>query len=314
MSAASSPHNTVELSTPPSAALYDVRPPDGGCHAHGFRLLAPAARQPRVDCWYDIEQYGAGFPVDHYLARDPFPLPDTPDREGYHGERHFAYWISGLCDWLEISRAVARHGTALRPGDQVLDLGCASGRTLRHFACQSDVLTVWGADIKSRNVEWCTKFLPRNVRPFFGTHAAHLPIADNSLALTYAFSVFTHIDEFEFAWLAELHRVLKPGGIAYLTVHTERLWTEMPHTRDKHPIWMDILSHQHSPEHPIDPAQFYKPMPQDRVVLAMGPHMGNVNVFHSDRYLQNVWGRLFHIAEMIETTDRVQAEVVLVKR
>lgn len=295
-------------SEPPPQRVYV---PDAGARVDGFDLLPPAARLPRIDCWQDIARFDPPHDIELYIARDPFPIPVTTDREGYHGPRHYAYWYSGLYDYLGMMRAMERQGVTLRPGDQILDLGCASGRTMRHFACQGDDLTVWGADLKPRNIDWCRRFLPRNIRPLVGTHAAHLPIADGSLALAYAFSVFTHIDEYEFAWLAELHRVLRPGGVAYLTIHSERLWTGM--TR-QHPIWLDILSHERSPETPIDLEQFKHPMPQDRMVLRMGLHMGNVNVFHSDRYIHDVWGRLFEVAEFIEPPGTVQAQLVLLKK
>lgn len=305
---------SVDFRSAPQQALSIVDVPIEGMDVAGFKLLAPATRQPRTEVWQTIDRF-AGQPgvrsLDEYIARDPYPLPDTPDREGYHGQRHFAWWVSGLCDYLQITQNMARHGVPLRRGDQVLDLGCASGRTMRHFACQGDDLTIYGVDIKRSNVDWCTRFLPRNVRPVLGVNVPKLPIADNSLALAYAFSVFTHIDDFETAWLAEIHRVLKPGGVAYLTIHSERLWTRM---NTQHPIYNALLRHKDNKEYPVDPEQFKSPMPADRVVFKMGPALHHVNVFHSDRYLHQVWGRFFDIAEIIETNDMVQAEVVLIKR
>ncbi len=289
--------------------ILDV--PSKGVEVDGFHLLAPAAQQPRIDCWQNILRFPPHLPVEHYLPRDPHPLPAIVDREGYHGERHYAYWVSGLHDYLEMTAAMKRHGVELKPGDEILDLGCASGRTMRHFACQGDGLKVWGVDIKKRNVEWCTRFLPANIRPVLGTNVPNLPIADNSLALAYAFSVFTHIDDFETAWLAELHRALRPGGIAYLTIHSERLWTRM---NKNHPIYNALIGMKDHKEYPIDPEQFKKPMPADRVVFRMGPQLHHVNVFHSDRYLKQVWGRFFEFAEIIETSEKVQAEMVLIKR
>lgn len=305
-----------------STPSREVRLPSGGPAPHlhvlkdrtlveGFELLAPASTQPRVDCWQNISDFNPPFDIEHYLARDRFPLPVIADREGYHGERHYAYWVSGLYDYLGMDHALARHAKPLVPGDQVLDLGCASGRTMRHFACQSDGIVTWGVDIKKRNIEWCTRFLPSSIRPVLGTNVPNLPIADGSLALAYAFSVFTHIDDFETAWLAELHRALRPGGMAFLTIHSERLWKRMD---TRHPIYNALLSMKDHKEYPIDSARFTRPMPSDRVVFRMGPALHHVNVFHSDKYLQQVWGRFFHIAEIMEIDENVQAEVVLIKR
>jgi ubiquinone/menaquinone biosynthesis C-methylase UbiE len=41
--------------------------------------------------------------------------------------------------------------------------------------------------------------------------------------VAYCFSVFTHLDEqMQDAWLLELRRVLKPGGVLIVTVHNQR--------------------------------------------------------------------------------------------
>ncbi len=49
-----------------------------------------------------------------------------------------------------------------------------------------------------------------------------LPFEDASLALVYSISVFSHLDEHhQDQWLGELRRVLKPGGVALLSVHGE---------------------------------------------------------------------------------------------
>jgi hypothetical protein len=48
-----------------------------------------------------------------------------------------------------------------------------------------------------------------------------------------AFSVFTHINEPEIAWLLELRRILKIGGIACNSVHDEATWQNpVPLLRD----------------------------------------------------------------------------------
>ena len=166
-------------------------------------------------------------PLPAYADLDPYPIPVTEDREGYYGDFHYDWWLSGLYDYLAVKQTLTRFGGSLKPGDAVFESGCASGRVLRHFACQAKDIDIWGADINLRHVEWIQNYLPQHIRIFQNTALPHLPIDDKSISLVMAFSVFTHIDELELAWLAELRRVLKPGGFAYLTIHSEHTWSIM---------------------------------------------------------------------------------------
>jgi SAM-dependent methyltransferase len=47
-----------------------------------------------------------------------------------------------------------------------------------------------------------------------------LPYPDGAFDFVYAFSVFTHLSvELADRWMAELRRVVKPGGLVWFTIH-----------------------------------------------------------------------------------------------
>ncbi|MEZ5881798.1 MAG: methyltransferase domain-containing protein [Nitratireductor sp.] len=71
---------------------------------------------------------------------------------------------------------------------------------------------------------------------------------DNYFDLVTAFSVFTHIDVFETAFVAEIRRILKPGGLACLTVLDNSTWTSLrePATDSARSLAKRITTH--SPE------------------------------------------------------------------
>jgi SAM-dependent methyltransferase len=105
------------------------------------------------------------------------------------------------------------------PKGPVLDWGCGSGRTRRwligvgtwsdHYrGCDVDEEAIaWLRSQGVSGVEVCGDLPP-------------LPYADQTFAGLYCFSVLTHIPpERHAAWYAEIHRVLKPGALAYVTVH-----------------------------------------------------------------------------------------------
>jgi ubiquinone/menaquinone biosynthesis C-methylase UbiE len=47
----------------------------------------------------------------------------------------------------------------------------------------------------------------------------HLPFEDRYFDVVYAGSVFTHIDDLATTWFLELRRVLRAGGMLYVTIH-----------------------------------------------------------------------------------------------
>jgi len=251
-------------------------------------------------------------PLEEYQSRDPYPIPACADREGYHGERHFDWWCSGLVDYLKVCEVAEKHRRPLTGNDRIFEFGCASGRVLRHFSAQNPGFDVWGSDISLRHVEWVRQHLNAGIKIFQNTVLPHLPMADNSCALFCAFSVFSHIDEFEMAWLAEVRRVLQPGGLAYLTIHGENTWKNMKPEWPIHHTLMrlkdQILTYK------IDAALFAGPLPRDKTVFRwLSAKNYNTNVFHTNDYIRNAWGRFLEVVEIIPAGHNYQDVVVLRK-
>ena len=98
-----------------------------------------------------------------------------------------------------------------------LDWGCGPGRLIRHLPGLSDNCDFFGTDYNKRSIEWCKANLPEisfNLNPLY----AELPYEDNLFDIIYGYSVLTHLSEEKHReWYAELFRVLKPGGILFLT-------------------------------------------------------------------------------------------------
>jgi SAM-dependent methyltransferase len=104
----------------------------------------------------------------------------------------------------------------------VLDWGCGCGRIARWLAPEvaatgGDFL---GCDLNPKLVAWCRANLPG--RYFANRPQPPLDLDDAAVDLVYAHSVLTHLaEDTARAWLAELARVLKAGGLAILTFHDE---------------------------------------------------------------------------------------------
>ncbi len=266
-----------------------------------FELLAPAASHletdTRVHTWADMDYAEA-------LARDTFPLPATADREGYYGPDHFSYWASGLRDARLLVEAADRHGVGLK---SCLDLGCASGRVIRHVALEHAGARVLGCDINRLHVEWCNRHLPANCTVFQNHSIPSLPLADGSVDVVSAYSVFTHIEALETAWLMELRRVLRPGGIAWITWHSEFTLADM--TPDW-PLWKPTMSHPEAAKRLDAERRFVG----DRLVLRWHTDRSySSNVFYKTDYVTSHWSRIFEIVEIRRRCPVFQDVLILRK-
>lgn len=123
-----------------------------------------------------------------------------------------------------IERALCAVGRDLTQFGRVLDFGCGPGRIMRHLAPLAEQSELHGVDVDPDVIAWCAANIPY-ARFITGPHNPPLPYPDASFDLIFSHSVFTHIDEArQDQWLGELHRILSPGGIALLTVHSTRQW------------------------------------------------------------------------------------------
>jgi 2-polyprenyl-3-methyl-5-hydroxy-6-metoxy-1,4-benzoquinol methylase len=102
-----------------------------------------------------------------------------------------------------------------RPGDRILDLGCAAG-ALTHFFSERGA-TVIGIDSEAKAIEKARSLFPD--LQFEQADVARLAQADHSIDKAVAGDLVEHLDEPTLnAMLRELRRVLVPGGT--LSIYT----------------------------------------------------------------------------------------------
>lgn len=113
----------------------------------------------------------------------------------------------------------AESGLGPTAQDRILDFGCGCGRVTRHLIAARPA-AVHGCDVDPRLVAWSRTHLAgdfRVIRP-----APPTDYRDGDFSLIYALSVFTHLKEGpSAAWLAELARLTRPGGLAVLSLFDE---------------------------------------------------------------------------------------------
>ena len=101
---------------------------------------------------------------------------------------------------------------------KILDWGCGPGRVIRHLPkVVGNGCSFYGTDYNAKSIDWCSKNLP-GIEFNNNKLEAKLPYNDNFFDAIYGISIFTHLSEkMHFDWMEELTRILKPGGIMFLT-------------------------------------------------------------------------------------------------
>jgi SAM-dependent methyltransferase len=133
--------------------------------------------------------------------------------------------------------AFAMAGAPLRPGSSVLDFGCSSGRVVRVMAAARPDVRFIGCDPNGPAVAWATDHLPEISFHESSTEPPLAFLEDETLDAAFAISIWSHFDAAPaLAWLAEMHRVLRPGGHLLLTTHG---WQSVA----QHAQWITDVAH-----------------------------------------------------------------------
>jgi SAM-dependent methyltransferase len=158
-------------------------------------------------------------PVVAPPCAQPFPPTDLARRVAGTTDLEL-FDTSAHTDLDVLERALA---APFRDRARILDFGCGCGRLLRRLVDRAPESRITGCDTDANAVAWVQEAL--DVEATVTDARPPLPFADDAFDLAIGYSVFTHLsEEYQDAWLAELRRVLAPGGVALLTVHGPIAW------------------------------------------------------------------------------------------
>jgi SAM-dependent methyltransferase len=181
----------------------------------------------------ELMQYGSYWPHERGVGSysrpvwsstekgaDGLPVPPR-DLWAHYCTNADSFVASGREDCEEMAKIMQASGKILAETRAILELGCASGRMIRHVPAMAPEASTWGADMWSSAILWCQDHLSPPCSFAVTTMSPHLPFEDRSFDLVYCGSLFTHIDDLSEAWFAELHRILRPGGCLYFSINDQ---------------------------------------------------------------------------------------------
>jgi SAM-dependent methyltransferase len=184
----------------------------------GFAILLPAGESAgRLDVLpvrgsRRVGRYSLEFVA---ASRETHPMPPTELTQRVSGLEGDAFRLSGqklFTDLWDQVTPILGDTRSLR----LLDWGCGCGRVTRYLA-RMECRELLGCDIDEQAVAWCDAHLPG----MFEVSAPYppLPYDRASLDVVSASSIFTHLQcADQQRWLAELQRVIRPGGLLLASV------------------------------------------------------------------------------------------------
>ncbi len=130
-----------------------------------------------------------------------------------------AFLKTGEATAAALNKHASEAGLSFAQSGRILDLGCGAGRVIRHLPKMTKA-ELFGADYNRAFADWCAANLPGN----FSSNGLNPPLEfpNAHFDIVYLLSVFTHLRlATQRRWLAELRRVIRPGGLALVSFHEE---------------------------------------------------------------------------------------------
>jgi len=248
-------------------------------------------------------------PIEFATPRPPLPPTELMSHVTDHfgldrvDARRSAWWESGesLLRGQELALASIRR--EFSDFERMLDFGCGPGRSLGLMQPAAATTELHGVDIDTSAIDWASKNLPF-AHWHLGPHEPPLEFEDGFFDLVTNYSVFTHLDaHYQDLWLAELRRIVRPGGVLLLTVHGER---------------MAMGVFKQLADSGEDPEPYQRALSQDGILFFEDDtFVGSVHppfyhsTFHAPWYVFSHWGKLFTIRAYIPGGSWDQDLVVL---
>ncbi|OED43302.1 hypothetical protein AB833_04095 [Chromatiales bacterium (ex Bugula neritina AB1)] len=238
------------------------------------------------------------------IALPGYPSKETQSRTTFLGASE-SMMRGAFQLYKHVKDACAQHGSPIDSRTQILDFGCGWGRIARFFLKDMSLQNIHGVDVLSELTASCNEtFCSNNFEQI--EQKGTIPHATASFDVVFANSVFSHLDEqLNMRWINEIHRVLKPNGLAVLTVIDQKKYESMLNNNSE---WMAKLG--------ADTAETRDELYAGNLVWRTTNRQNELEgyglTFIPVQWIRDKWGHLFDLKEVRDNYS--QCVLVLTKK
>jgi 2-polyprenyl-3-methyl-5-hydroxy-6-metoxy-1,4-benzoquinol methylase len=207
------------------------------------------------------------------------------------------------------------HSGPFTESKRVLDYGCGWGRITRFFLKDVAAGNLWGIDCNKDLIDFCRESNPWSC---FELNDPMPPtdLPGDQFDLVFSYSVFTHLrEDVHLAWLDELGRLAKPGGLLILSIRPRYFISycaTLTAVSDRSPNPNDGLVALFP-----DPERALADYDGGRFVFvpyrnsSYGDWCGEACI--SRAYVEREWASRFELLDFIEDPDRFMQNLVVLR-
>ncbi len=237
--------------------------------------------------------------MSQLVRRDVDDFPSAPIANMYrvaHQKDAHNFKVGGLKSFGDFLEPLARHGDLSRLR-RMLDWGCGCGRMGMYFLAAADGPEYSGCDIDADAIAWAQAHLPGGTFSVLDPMPP-APYADGHFDLITSFSVFTHLTrQVQHAWLAEMRRLLAPGGLFLATTHGAMAYQ----------FANGNLAAAFPPEGIVDSHK-------DPTLDGIAPKGYYRGTFQSPEYTRREFGKYFSVLDYLEAGATNHQDIVVLRK
>jgi SAM-dependent methyltransferase len=189
---------------------------------------------------------------------------------------------------------------------RILDFGAGCGRSIQFF--YPELAELWATDVDASAIDFLRRTYPK-INADTNEYDPPTRYASDSFDVVYSVSIWTHLPlDKQIPWLEEIHRILKPQGLALITVlGNESLAKESFNQSYKIGL---------TPEKLTEEGTVYVEYPTElKSKVLPGIEQSYGVTYHAANYIRKVWGRKFEVLDIqTRVIDDLQDLVVLKKK